>query len=316
MFILIKIEFNGGLGNQIYQLCMALFLINKGNVVTIGLKNYSENNIHDGFKLNELFDLSYFNMPGIQTTNNKGKLNRNNFLFKLKNKTPLSIKVYSKLVLNHLNYYLYKILPIRNQFWTEEMLKKLWNDYADWKFNPSINYVLFGYFQDNELVNYVIQDLKKLIKYVDFYNSDHKELFERIKQTQSVLIHFRGGDFMSNKNNSFNILTSKYYLNAIMEFQSKLINPVFYLYYDDAEQMRLLMPESIKNVVIIGRLSNNSVYDFLFQLNHRYYICSNSTFSWWSAKLSNTSLRSLIPIQFINKVKKNKIYINDFKDIQ
>jgi hypothetical protein len=111
-------------------------------------------------------------------------------------------------------------------------------------------------------------------------------------------------------------LSPEYYKKAIDYYISELENPFFYVYYDDITQMSRLLLNPPKNTKVVGSLSNDSVYDFQFQMHHRYFICSNSTFSWWTAKLAPKRITALIPEQKRIDDENSILKVSNFKKMR
>jgi hypothetical protein len=304
---MITIVFQGGLGNQLYQLSLALYLRKKGYTTILDVSNYtSKDSYHDGLSIERLLDLTEFQM--IRSTGTLSIKTR------IKRIIPLGLKKVLhkyKLILDH---YLYTSSSNEPTEWDEELFSKLKLNLKQYDFDIKKNYTLKGYWQDEDIVNVILDELKSMIKPITITNKDHLNLYTGITSKNSVLVHFRGGDFLSKVHkDQFDILTPEYYKKAIDYYLNELEIPVFYVYYDDVTQMNRLLLNPPKNTIVVGSLSNDSVYDFQFQMHHRNFICSNSTFSWWAAKLAQNGLTALVPMSTKNKNETLSYKINSFK---
>jgi len=306
---MIKIKFEGGLGNQTYQLCLALFLRKKGFKVVLDASYYiNENTFHEGLSIEKLFDLSSFEVI-------RAKKTELDVIQLIKSLIPIVIKSRIRRYLN-LKRVEYNLTQDKSyQFWDETMFGQLGTSVKDFNFKNNVDYSLRGYWQDEEIVDLVINDLKLLL--IDYSNQlIDDNVTSQINYNNSVLIHFRGGDFLSPKHKeNFDILTEEYYEKSMKYFLDFLKNPIFYLYFDDDYQMNRLLPKGEYNTVVLGKLSDNAVFDFHIQMKHEYFICSNSTFSWWTAKLSGARKVALYPDEMINNNKINS-KVKDFKEMK
>jgi hypothetical protein len=304
---MITIIFQGGLGNQLYQLSLALYLRKQGYKIALDVSNYTSNkSYHEGLSIEKLINLSEFQL--IRSSSNSRIINQTKAFLPLKLKKLL-------LKLKHLiQKVIYKVTNIEATIWDEELFQNANINIYDFKFSSNKNYVLKGYWQDEKIVNLVLDELKSLILSTPSLKKKHLSLFNLIKDDNSVLIHFRGGDFIDKNNHKkFDILSQEYYKKSISYFQARIENPKFFIYYDDEKQMKRLLINRPDNAIILGRLSNDSVYDFYIQMNHRNFICSNSTFSWWTAKLSPNRDIALIPEIMINKDDNSEQKVVSFK---
>jgi hypothetical protein len=98
----------------------------------------------------------------------------------------------------------------------------------------------------------------------------------------SVAIHVRRGDYVGHP--YFQQLQPEYYLHAIRKyFKDK--NYVFYICSDDPGYCKEVFPGD--NFIIESR---TEIEDLRILAGCRYHILSNSTFSWWGAYLSESSI--------------------------
>jgi hypothetical protein len=297
---MIEVVFQGGLGNQLFQLSLVLYLKKQAKSVYINAVNYTTHDMyHGGFTIQRLIDLSDLRIifPSKSTLSRRKKL--------IKKMIPLLLKKKIYRMLGYFRIYFYKIINPTNQTWTEEMFSNRVNSVTNFTFCSETNYKLIGYWQDEDMVNEVLHLLKERLFSVSILIPEHSKLMKDICTSESVLIHFRGGDFSDKKNKlRFDILTVEYYKSCIEKMQSVIKNPKFFIYFDDINQMNRLLPQTLKDSNTIGMLSDDPVYDFQFQMKHKYFICSNSTFSWWTAKLSETKEIVLIPEKITNQINK------------
>jgi hypothetical protein len=110
----------------------------------------------------------------------------------------------------------------------------------------------------------------------------------QINKTNSVSVHFRRGDYLSNPvaKKVLGPLDIGYYAGAIKKIQNELGNPFFYIFSDDPEWVKKNLPLS-KNYKIMEEFQYNKPhYDLLLMSNCKHHIIANSSFSWWGAWLN------------------------------
>ena len=121
---------------------------------------------------------------------------------------------------------------------------------------------------------------------------------------QNVLIHIRGGDFLSIKH--LNICKFNYYKNSIAYYLSKGLK-TFSIIAEDQKYGKEIMRElrnCFSNLQITILKSDSIKNDFNLIRSSKLAILSNSTFSWWASFLSNTKQEFLVPSNFSSKQKR------------
>ena len=121
---------------------------------------------------------------------------------------------------------------------------------------------------------------------------------------QNVVIHIRGGDFLSI--NNLNICKLAYYKNSIEYFLSKGSKNFIVICEDQSYGKELI--KELKNYFTdlqISILKSDSIKnDFNLIRCSKLAILSNSTFSWWASFLSNSKKEFLVPSNFSIKEKR------------
>lgn len=112
-----------------------------------------------------------------------------------------------------------------------------------------------------------------------------------IRLKESVSVHIRKGDF-----EAFGRLISDSYYDAAMEkLRKELKRPVFYILSED-ERVRARYAESPDCRILDFHTPNKYLDEWFVLKQCRHHIIANSTYSWWSAYLSEyPGKRVLIP---------------------
>ena len=173
------------------------------------------------------------------------------------------------------------------------------NDNDPFKFNKKIynkkylNYT--GYWQSYKY----FENHWKLFK-DDFNFTDidtENSLFDNIYNNNSISVHIRRGDYITNKDVSdiHGNLEPDYYKNAIDLIKKNVLNPKFFFFSDDIEWVKNNFKD--ENFFYI----NNNVQelkkpfrDLFLMKNCTHNIIANSTFSWWGAWLNENSNKIVI----------------------
>lgn len=178
------------------------------------------------------------------------------------------------------------------------------------------NAYIEGWYQ-NEAYFRVIRDV--LIKEFTLKNNSNTEFLDtlyKISNCESVSVHFRRGDNLTN--NFFGSVPTDYYYKAVDFFKRNVKNPVFYLFSDDPEwvknsfriegEIKYINTETKK--VSIYHTEND--FDDLDLMKHcKHNIIANSTFSWWAAWLNTNPDKIVIaPVTWYNDPYAQKNYEN------
>lgn len=175
-------------------------------------------------------------------------------------------------------------------------------------FDTRGNIYLDGYWQSEK---YFI-DIKDLILSEISLKNPGQEMLEidkKIKAENSIALHIRRGDYISDKKtyHFHGTCDNKYYEKAIDYILStKLIpNPSLYIFSDDIEWVKI----NFKNRLPIEFVSGDKIKDTeeLILMSHcKHNIIANSTFSWWGAWLNTNREKTVIaPQKWFNNEKVN-----------
>jgi hypothetical protein len=249
-------EINGGLGNQLFQYAAGLSLAEK---------HQTQLKINVDFKqadTSRTLGLSHFNIF-------------------LESATPEEIKHYSptsilfKKILSYLPLALQKFYKER-QFSYQPDFEKL---------GPNV--YLKGYWQSERYFSTIATQVKDIFTLQPHFYSNILPLIEEIKQTESVSIHVRKGDYLLHPySDYYATLESAYYNNALAALQDNLPQLKLYVFTDDPKWVKENLALPIPYTLISGVQTRSMDEDFQAMLSCKYHIIANSSFSWWTAWLS------------------------------
>ncbi len=251
----IKIKLTGGLGNQMFQFATGYCIAKKKKVdLFLDLSWFKRRTIHNGFELNNVFDI----------------FSRVNFLN------------------NDFNFKKFKFKEFLNKI---DMSYHTFNE-PNFNYSPEINKLpnhcfLKGYWQSETYFKEYENEIKKIFTFNKITDEANLKMIDKISNRNSVSIHIRRGDFLLKKNKNHQTDLGNYYSNAIREVSKNNYNLKFFLFTDDPKWVS-------KNFDIIGdktvvniNLGKNSFLDMHLMSLCKINIIANSSFSWWGAWLSN-----------------------------
>lgn len=260
---MIDIKFMGGLGNQMFQYALYIRLKKEYPAYHFHLDfdSYKYVDYHGGFKLDKIF-----NIP--QT-------------ILLKDKYSIWWRLFYKIKVN---------------------LKKYWFLYIDKKRLIKDNCNLFDFHLSPDSYSFIVgtwSDERYFIKAQDEVLDSFKflpdALSEKIQKEsctivnslkKTVAVHVRRGDYINS--NFIPLVETNYYLNSLehIEKMERVDNLKLYIFSDDPQWCK-------ENLTFLDKfeyefIRGNKDYEDMYLISKcMYIITANSTFSWWSAYLSN-----------------------------
>lgn len=169
----------------------------------------------------------------------------------------------------------------------------LYVEKVKFKFDPKVlkckgSVYLDGSWQSEKYFKDIEKIIRKEFTFKNKPDDNNIKLLKSIKNTNSVCIHARRGDYVtSSKTNKFlGTCSPDYYNKCIQIIRKRLKNPYFFVFSDELDWVK----NNIKIDVPITYVSHNTIEkgyeDLRLMKNCKNFIISNSTFSWWGAWLS------------------------------
>lgn len=120
-----------------------------------------------------------------------------------------------------------------------------------------------------------------------------KEMLDIIKNNESVCISIRRGDFLNKELiNSRYICTEEYFQKAIRIMRELIPDSFFCVFSDEIDWVRENFDFGEKVIFESGK---NSISEKLYLMSRcKYFIISNSTFSWWAQYLAQNEEKIVI----------------------
>jgi hypothetical protein len=269
----------GGLGNQLSQYAIARKLS-----LLLGVE----------FKL-DLITNKYFKKDLVHTY----QLDKLNTIQNIA--TPEEINKFKKT-----GWFFYKIFNQLKRFFGLNIDKNvIYNSkcYIEKEFSEDVlnlpdNTYLMGYFGDiryyNDIRDILLQDFS-LKEAISLQGSD---VLEKIKNSDSVSIHFRRGDFLTNseiKDKAVAINSDEYYKNAIKYITQNVENPEFFIFSDEIDYLKENFKLSYPVTYMDFNPPQRGYEDMYLMSQCKYNILAGmSSFSSWAAYLNNNPDKVII----------------------
>ena len=267
----------GGLGNQMFQYAFYKSLESRYADVKFDISPLKNYKTHNGFELSKVFSVN-FCTPSF-TERISLSFRSGGFIFRLLR------HIYKK---KRAKEYIEKGL-----FYQEDALSTGGNLYY------------IGYWQSWKYIRNIENTIKR-----DFRFDEKKlpesscEILSKIRNTNSVSLHIRRGDYLGNPVYD-HITTPDYYNNAIDYIKKNVENPFFFIFTNDPEwcKVNLTLPNSL---IVDVNSGMESYWDMFLMSQCKHNIIANSSFSWWGAWLNEHENKIVIaPRKWINEDSAN-----------
>lgn len=276
---MVIVEISGGLGNQMFQYALGQKLISMGKEVKYDLSFYNER-----VQTLRKFELDIFHADCPEASSSElCRFGRGNSLRS----------------------------RLKQKFGCDK--QKIYEEDLDLGYQPQVfeldDIYLSGYWQSELYFKDIRKQILPIYRMPEGMPENSKKFLARITEGNSVSIHVRRGDYLSEENYRVygGICTESYYENAIAYMRKSLDHPKFYVFSNDSKWAKMQFKGRDMEVV---ECSNNesSCFDMFFMSNCKANIVANSTFSWWGAWLNPSNEKIVIaPKKWFNNHEVNDI---------
>lgn len=269
----------GGLGNQMFIYALYKSMLEKKKNVKIDMSYFENFNAHNGYELKNVFGIDV----DLATKRESEQLANIGISFQDKLR---------RLFFKPKQQFIPK---------PEEAIK----------FFPEIfsmeNVYLQGYWQREEYFSCVKDKIAKDFSFKKEMNADTLYFKEKIERTNSVSLHVRRGDYISHKtfldkitclilnrkNRLDGVCTKKYYENAMKYVESRIKNPLYFIFSNDMLWCKRHF--NIKNVEFVDCNNERNGYQDMYLMSLcQHNIIANSSFSWWGAWLNKNNSKVVV----------------------
>lgn len=254
----------GGLGNQMFQYAAGRALAtNLGCKLLVDISDLIADRQHQGFELLKIFNCTVEVTDGAHVRSVLGWQS-------------------SKRVQNILRHPL--LAPLRTRHLILEPHFDYWPEFRKLT-DPAY---LMGYWQSEHYFDNVADIIRKEFTFRRPLTGDNFELDKRISETNSVSLHVRRGDYVSNPSAfaTHGVCSIEYYETAIKYVSERIPSPNFFVFSDDMEWVRAHLEIRHPCCYVENNNGADSYIDMQLMSRCKHNILANSTFSWWGAWLN------------------------------
>lgn len=262
----------GGLGNQMFQYAAGRALaLRTGQPLLLDVSGFSENSLHQGFELLNVFDChaKIASEPEVRSI--------------LGWQYPSAIRrIAARPVL----------AAFRRKGFVVEPHFHYW---------PGIKEVprdcyLAGYWQSEKYFPDVAPLIRKDFSFKSPLAGNNLTLAEYIANVNSVSLHVRRGDYVSNLKTNVNhgVCSLDYYRSAIRHVAERVEHPEFFIFSDDIGWVKDNLKMDFPCQYVDHNHGEKSYNDMHLMSLCRHQIIANSSFSWWGAWLNSNPDKTVI----------------------
>ena len=162
-----------------------------------------------------------------------------------------------------------------------------------------------GYFGDQKYFIEIEDIIRKEFALKKTLNSENEKVLSQIKNSNSVSIHMRHGDYVWN--NFFAEIPFNYYNKAVDYIESHSKNSIYFIFSDDLNWVKNNLKLDVDLVFVDINDASTDYMELALMAACKHNIIANSTFSWWGGWLNENSEKIIIApkIWYKNDAQKN-----------
>lgn len=259
----------GGIGNQMFQYAFALALKQKypNEEVKLDTSHFNGYSLHNGFEIERNF--------GLQLPIAEGKELRKITYYSPNYKVSRIIR---------------KLLGYRKTEYKEPRLFTFWENALE----RTGDCYYEGSWQNEKYFKECSDVIRKAFTFKQSLGVKNEELLNAINAKESVSIHVRRGDYLSDPTYQ-GICDLPYYKNAIHYIKEHIKSPHFYIFSNDAKWCEEFLAPLCEDYTIIdwnGGVKSWADMQLMSLCKHN--IIAHSSFSWWAAWLNNHDYKIVV----------------------
>jgi Glycosyl transferase family 11 len=197
---------------------------------------------------------------------------------------------------------------IKKRFSSQDLVKEKYYHFDNSVFDVSCNSYLEGYWQSEKYFIDIQEIIREEFQFRDLPIGNIAELQNKIKSLNSVSIHIRRGDYVSNKatNAYHGVCSLEYYHKAITFLLDKLDAPHFFIFSDEIEWAKENLIIESPHSFVENDKQVPAYEDMRLMGSCNHHIIANSSFSWWAAWLNDNKNKIVIaPKDWFADTEKN-----------
>lgn len=285
---MIIVRITSGLGNQMYQ--YNFYRMMKEMYPSVSVKAditwFNASNEHHGFELNKIFA----NVPGSDFSLDVASSKE---IYKVTGQIPNLVKGplagTCRFLLGPVNRILRERIHPNREYYSIDRLESERTDsfYEDvTHLDTSKDWYLFGFWIEEEYYKNRLDKIRSQFIFPALPEGENQRLAERMRDSESVCIHVRRGDYLSaTYSDKFLTLGKEYYRKAVDYIRTVTSNPKFFIFSDDEEFVKNEFTWLSDKTIVTCNTGNSSYRDMQLMSLCKHSIIANSTFSQWGALL-------------------------------
>lgn len=265
---MIIVNLTGGLGNQMFQYAFGRTIAVRHNTI---LKLHFTNAL---FNTKRSFELDVFNILATIATQEDLK----------------KFGIVQNQVINRVLYLLDERYGV--QFNARIITQKYPYGFDPRYLKIKDNSYIQGYWADERYFKEIDDVIRSEFTPKKKLDEKNQNILNHIQKSNSVSIHVRRGDYVTNKANAraFGFLGLDYYVGAINKIKKSVSNPIFFVFSDDIPWCKANLSSLSEDIYYIDHNKGKDSYkDMLLMSACKHNIIANSTFSWWGKWLNKNS---------------------------
>lgn len=150
------------------------------------------------------------------------------------------------------------------------------------------NCYMLGYWQSPKYFGQHAPTIRADFDFKPIRDQDNACLAEKIERNDSISVHVRRGDFVTNKvtNEKHGVCSMEYYKAATKYLLERSKAPHFFIFSDDIEWTKKYLQINAPHSYVDHNVGANSCLDMHLMSLCQHNIIANSSFSWWAAWLN------------------------------
>ena len=149
------------------------------------------------------------------------------------------------------------------------------------------DWYIIGFWIEEKYLSGRLEQIRKHFRFPEISDEHNRELADHISSCNSVSIHVRRGDYLSDTYaDMFVPLGRKYYEGAVDYIREHTDDPEFFIFSDDVDFVRSEFSWLENKHIVTGNEGNDSFRDMQLMSLCKHNIIANSTFSQWGALLN------------------------------
>jgi hypothetical protein len=264
---MIIVQLIGGLGNQLFQYAFGRSLAIKNNTeLKLDINKFQIYKLHNFSLQNFNIDQNFATLKDIRKMTTVGRFHE------------YLNKKYLK------NYFRFNAIKEDGLSFNPKYIKTTNKAYLE------------GYWQSEKYFMDVADTLRQDLIITTPLTGENLEFSKKIAATNSISLHIRRGDYVSdsNTNRVFGTCSMEYYLKAIEIITSQVTNPSFFIFTDDPSWVTENFKIAAPHLYVTHNNANTNYEDLRLMSLCKHNIIANSSFSWWGAWLNNNSDKLVI----------------------